>query len=165
MMPATAFYPAATQAPTLDLDARLAIVGAAMTLRLDEAAVAFEVNTAHIPTEPVPATAVPVLAPLPCPYATPVAALLYRARVRLEAGWCTGRLRDEQGAVCLIGAIRAEAPTAAAAHDTCALLLEVIRRSFPTAESVPSWNDAQHGPRLPLLMLDRATSLADARGL
>ncbi len=43
---------AAPQAP-LSLEERLALVNTAMTLRLDQAAVAYEVNTAHIDTEPV----------------------------------------------------------------------------------------------------------------
>lgn len=37
----------------LSLEERLALVNAAMTARLTEAAVAYEVNTARIPIEPV----------------------------------------------------------------------------------------------------------------
>jgi hypothetical protein len=157
-----------TSAPVeLDLDARLAMVGAIMTGRLDEAAVAFEVNTAHIPATPIPEITAPLpLTPTaaPCPYSTPIAATLHRARLRLETGgWCTGQLRDEQGAACLIGLIRAEAPTRGAADDACVVLLDAIRRDFAHVETIPSWNDAQRDPRLPAVYLDRAAALAHAR--
>ncbi|MGW3060734.1 DUF6197 family protein [Streptomyces goshikiensis] len=86
-----------------------------MTVRLEQAAVAYEVNTAHIPTEPVDLAHVvtvplpPTLQP-PEPYPTPVAALLHRAHHHLFTdGWCCGALVDEDGARCLVGAIRAEA--------------------------------------------------------
>jgi hypothetical protein len=154
----------------LDLDARLAMVGAVMDERLALANIAFEVDTAHIPAaEPVPEVTAPLpLTPTaaPCPYPTPVAATLHRARLRLEAGgWCSGQLRDEQGAACLIGAIRTEAPNRGAADDACVILLEAIRRDFPTADTVPSWNDNQRDPRLPARYLDRAAELAHNREL
>ena len=153
----------------LDLDARLALVGALMDERLSLANVAFEVDTAHLPAaDPIPAVvAPPAVTPTitPCPYSTPVAATLHRARVRLEtAGWCTGQLRDKQGAACAIGHIRAEAPTRGAADDACAILLEAIQRDFRSVDTIPSWNDAQRTPRLVLLYLDRAAALADSRG-
>jgi hypothetical protein len=154
----------------LDLDARLALVGAVMDERLSLANLSFEVDTAHIPAaDPIPEIASPLpLTPTaaPCPYPTPVAATLHQARLRLDAaGWCTGQLRDEQGAACLIGAIRTEAPSRGAADDACVILLEAIRRDFPTAETVPSWNDNQRDPRLPARYLDRAAELAHARVL
>jgi hypothetical protein len=154
----------------LDLDARLAMVGALMDERLALANIAFEVDTAHLPAAgPIPAVTAPPLvhpAPVPCPYSTPIAATLHRARVRLETGgWCTGQLRDEQGAACLIGAIRAEAATRGQADDACTVLLDAIRRDFADADTIPSWNDRQASPRLALLYLDRAAALADSRGL
>jgi hypothetical protein len=158
-----------TTAPVeLDLDARLALVGALMDERLAHANIAFEVDTAHIPAaDPIPAVvASPLIEPAatPCPYGTPLAATLHRARVRLETGgWCTGQLRDEQGAACLIGAIRAEAPARDQADDACAVLLEAIRRDFTDADTIPSWNDRQHSPRPALLYLDRAAALAHSR--
>lgn len=153
----------------MDIDACLALAGAAMTMRLDEAAVAFEVNTAHIPTEPafIPDRLQPAL-PVrqSAPYRTPIAACLQRAQSRLEeAGWCAGTSRDEQGAVCLMQAIRAEARTGGEADDACVFLLDVIRRQFPDAETVPSWNDQQHGPRHPIRMLGHTADRADARGI
>ncbi len=154
----------------LDLDARLAMVGALMEERLALANIAFEVDTAHLPAvDPIPAVTAPPLvhpAPAPCPYSTPIAATLHRARVRLETGgWCTGQLRDEQGAACLIGSIRAEAATRGQADDASVVLLDAIRRDFADADTIPSWNDAQPSPRLALLYLDRAAALADSRGL
>lgn len=155
-----------TAAPVeLDLDARLVLVGALMDERLAHANIAFEVDTAHIPAAaPIPAVVAPPLIDLaiaPCPYVTPLAATLHRARIQLEtAGWCTDQLRDEQGAACLIGAIRAEASSRDQADDACAVLLEAIQRDFADAETIPSWNDRQRGPQPALLYLDRAAALA-----
>lgn len=151
----------------LDFAARLALTDAIMVDRLDQASITFDVNTAHIPTPVLPEITAPLpLTPTlaPTPYTTPIAATLHKARIRLETGgWCTGALRDEQGARCPIGAIRAEASSRNEADDACVLLLEAIRRDFPTAEAVPSWNDDQRDPRLPARYLDRAAELAHAR--
>ncbi|WP_060905350.1 DUF6197 family protein [Streptomyces scabiei] len=154
----------------LDLDARLALVGAVMDERCKLAVLAIGVNTAHIPdADPIPEVTAPIpLTPTtaPCPYTTPIAVTLHKAQLRLaDGGWCTGALRDEQGAACLIGAIRAEAGGRSEADDACVLLLEAIRRDFPNAETIPSWNDARNSPRQPLLYLDRAAALAHARTL
>ncbi|GAA3121881.1 DUF6197 family protein [Streptomyces echinatus] len=100
----------------------------------------------------------------PSPYRTPLAALLHRARVRIETdGWARGALRED-GRRCAIGAIRIEADSRDQADDACALLLEIVRQEFG-GETVPSWNDAQRGPRPVVLALGRAAELADARGL
>ncbi|GAA2225084.1 hypothetical protein GCM10010104_16010 [Streptomyces indiaensis] len=148
-------------------------MNAAMTARLDEAAVAYEVNTAHIPTEPVDlgdvvtAPLTPTLQP-PESYPTPVAALLQRAHHRLlTGGWCSGVLVDEDGARCMLGAIRAEARGDRGLEaDAAAVLLAAIRRRFgDDVDSVPSFNDAHGSARVPLRMLDQAVGLADARGL
>lgn len=160
----------ASPAPVLDLDTRLALRLADMNVRLDQAAVAFEVNTAHIPgADPIPEITAPLrLTPTatPSPYSTPIAATLHRARIRLEAdGWCREALRNDQGARCLIGAIQAEAPSRAAAGGACNVLLDAIRRDFPDADTIGSWNDAWRDPRLPLRYLDRAAELAHARNL
>jgi hypothetical protein len=133
------------------------------------AVLAVDVNSAHIATPELPQ----ITAPLPlipttalCPYSTPIAATLHRARLRLDAGgWCTGQLRDEQGAACLIGVIQAEAGSRDQADDACVLLLEAIRRDFPNAETVASWNDAWRDQQLPARYLERAAELAHARSL
>lgn len=156
--------------PQLDLDARLALADAAMTLRLEQAGVAFEVNTAHIPNEPAVDLALVELPPVvplaPAPALTPLAACLQRAQTVLaERGWCTGALRGEQGAICPMGAIRAAATSRGQADDACVVLLEAIQREFADAETVPSWNDQQTGPHLPLRLLGQAANVAASRDI
>ncbi|WP_245970585.1 DUF6197 family protein [Streptomyces rishiriensis] len=155
-------------APALDFETRLALAEAAMNVRLANASAAIEVNAAHIPIDPIPhVDAAPLRTPAiaPCPYPTPVAATLWRARNHLQNnGWCAGALRDEQGAVCLMGAIRAAA-SAGAADDAVTVLFEAIRRDFPDATSVPAWNDQRATLHLADRYLDRAAELAHARNL
>ncbi|MFF9118294.1 hypothetical protein ACF09Y_22290 [Streptomyces massasporeus] len=156
-------------ATELDLDVRLALIDAAMSVRLDEAAIAFEVRTAYIPgAEPLPEITVPPVLPLtpaPCLYSTPLAALLHRARVRIETdGWCRDALVDEQGARCPIGAIRVEATSRDQADNACILLLDVIQQDFADA-TIPSWNAAQTSPTPVLHYLDRAAQHAHTRSL
>lgn len=156
----------ATRPPALTLDDRLALKSLEMDDLLDGAAVAFEVNTAHIPTEPPVEITVPQLpqTATPNPYRTPIAALLHRARIRIETdGWCRDALYDETGAVCAIRAIRLEADSPRQADDACFLLLESIRRDFAGAETVPSWNAEQTSPKPVLLAFDRAAELANNR--
>jgi hypothetical protein len=162
--------PPADTGVDLDLTARLALVDAAMAARLRVTNLAFDVNTAHIPAaEPLPeiTTVLPLTpTPTPSPYTTPIAGALHRARNRIATGgWCTGALRDEQGARCPIGAIRIEAASRHQADDACVLLLEAIRRDFPDAETVPSWNDAQASVAPVLLTLGQAAELAHNRNL
>lgn len=170
----TAPTAAAPAAPTdLTLEERLAFIDTAMTDRLNEAAVAYEVNAAHIATEPVDMAAVvtgpvdPGPAPLPELYPTPVAALLQRAHLRLlTGGWCKDVLVDEDGARCMLGAIRIEARGDSGLEATAAaVVLDAIRRTFGDVDSVPSFNDAHGSARVPLRVVDQAAGLADARGL
>ncbi|WP_406227384.1 hypothetical protein [Streptomyces anthocyanicus] len=155
--------------PALDLDARLALVEAAMSVRLAEAAVAFEVNTAHLPgADPIPHIAeAPLLEPAatPSPYRTPLADLLHRARLRIEIdGWCRDAAFDEAGAVCPIQAIRVEARgDRDLAHDACVTLLDAIQDQFGDAETIPSWNAQQTSAGPVLAAFDRATHRAHAR--
>ncbi|WP_086709597.1 DUF6197 family protein [Streptomyces antimycoticus] len=158
----------------LTLEERLTLINTEMTARLDEAAVAYEVNTAHIPTEPVDLADVvtvpltPTLQPPPDSYPTPVAALLQRAHHRLlTGGWCSGVLVDEDGARCMLGAIRAEARGDSGLESSAvAVLLDAIRRTFgDDVDSVPSFNDAFARGRVPIRMVDQAAHLAHARGL
>ncbi|MFD3621517.1 hypothetical protein ACFWWT_41220 [Streptomyces sp. NPDC058676] len=171
--PTTQAAPAAPPAE-LSLEERLAFINAVMTVKLDEAKVAYEVNTAHIPTDPVgladvvtgPLDTQP--APLPDLYPTPVAAVLQRAHHRLlTGGWCSGALVDEDGARCMLGAIRIEARGDSGLEaDAATVLLDAIRRRFGDSfDSVPSFNDAHATGRTPLRMVDQAAQLADARGL
>lgn len=160
------------------LDARLAAVKDEMDARLALAAVAYEVNTAHIETPPVDWTRIgappaPAALPLttppgPDPDATPVAALLHRASLRLRTdGWCAGTLTDEYGSLCSQGAIRKEsAGDRDLEAQAMTVLLEAIRRRFgPHVESVPSFNDSWGTGREPTRMLEQASVLADSRGI
>ncbi|WP_055714044.1 DUF6197 family protein [Streptomyces torulosus] len=162
--------------PHLSLEDRLAALDAAMTVKLDEAAVAFEVNTAHIPNALVnladavtlPGALAAAPHPLPDLYPTPVAALLQRAHHRMATdGWCAGALIDEDGAVCLLGAITKQSGgDQSLAGRALDVLMDAIRRKFgPDVESVPSFNDAFAGGRVPMRMLEEAAVLADARGI
>lgn len=157
--------PAAT--PVLDLDARLALRGALMDERIAYASAAIEVNTAHIPIDPIPhVDAAPILPAPACPYSSPVAAVLHAAMLRMEnGGWCAGAMRGEEQQTCLYGAVRATTTNPSLVDDAMAILLDVIRRDFPDAESVPAWNDRHGTARLAGRYLDRAAELAGARGL
>lgn len=162
-----------TTGTTADLETRLALADAAMTVRLADAALAYDVNSAHIPTDPVDLADVvttpitPDAPPAPNPYTTPAAALLHRAYLRISRdGWCTGTMRDEQGAVCLYGALHTEASgNSALEAGALDVLMETIRRQFGEVESVPAFNDAFGNGRTPLRMLEQAALLADARGI
>lgn len=145
----------------VDLDTRLAIAAAAMTLRLEQAMLRFAVDTAHQP-EPAVDLVTPILptaVPPPAPQAGPLAAV-YLAAIRIirERGWTRGGLRDEQGAVCAVGAIRAAAgPDRGLADDACAQLLDAIQTQF-TAETIPAWNDQQAGPEPVIRLLHAAAN-------
>mgnify|MGYP001302550914 CR=1 FL=1 len=160
----------------LTLEARLVLVDAAMTLRLEQALVQLGIDSAHaestVALDDVDVEALTAYAararPLPDLYPTPVAALLQRAAGRLETdGWCRDAMVDASGARCLYGAIHREAGGSTALEaDALDVLLEAIRREFdPGAASVPSFNDRLGGPRVALRLLDSAARLADARGL
>lgn len=168
----TTIHAPASPPPVLDLDARLALLDVEMDARLNEAALAFAVNTAHITgADPGLAAVVPLtptLTPAASPYDTPLASLLHRARTHIEThGWLQGGLREDHGTRrCPIGAIRIQAASNRhQADDACALLLEAIQRDFPDTETVPSWNDRQTSPAPVLLYLDRAAQLAADSGI
>ncbi|WSQ14875.1 hypothetical protein OG604_48145 [Streptomyces sp. NBC_01231] len=178
--PASRTASTTTTPHSLGLEARLAAVEAAMTVRLDEAAVAYEVRTAHISTTPVDlADVITVPSALPdwqtapatppATYRTPVAALLDRAQHRMTVGgWCSGALTDPNGAVCMMGAIRAEAAGDRGLEaDALSILRDALQRRFGSDSdgiSVPDFNDAHGSGRQPARMLGEAASLADARG-
>lgn len=162
--------PARQASPELDLDARLAAVDAAMTLRLEQAALAVDINTCHIELPELQLADVvraPLAVPRTQPYATPVAALLQRAHRRLLTdGWCAGALVGADGSRCLLGAIRIEAGGDHGLEQRgLQVLIEAIRRRFPDADTVPAFNDAWADGRMPLRLLDQAADLAHARGL
>ncbi|MFF9175965.1 hypothetical protein [Streptomyces sp. NPDC014793] len=153
-------------APVLDLDARLALAQAVMDERCTLAALAVDVNSAHIAIDPVEVT-VPHLpqTAVPAPYTTPLAALLHRAGIRLQTdGWSREAALEEDGRRCAIGAIRREADSRWQADDACVLLLEAIQRHWE-AETIPSWNARQPSVAPVLLAFERAAELADSRGI
>ena len=157
--------------PPRGLDARLAAAEAHMTVQLDLAGLALSVNsrTAEDPLDLDDVVRGPVALPEPPepPYPTPAAATLQRARRRLrDGGWCQGATVDDEGARCLYGAVRAEAPTAGVESDALAVLLEAIRRRFPGADTVPDANDHHIGSwHTAVQLLGDAARIADARGL
>ncbi|MFP8886820.1 DUF6197 family protein [Streptomyces mangrovi] len=142
----------------LDLDQRLALAALAVDARIATTPLDLD----DVITGPVALPAAPVR-----PYPTPAAALLQRAAQQLASGgWCRGATVDEGGARCLYGAVRAADPGGAHTDTAMVVLLDAIRRRFPTAETVPSANDEL----LPngwaaARILGEAADLADARGL
>ncbi|MFJ7998988.1 hypothetical protein ACIQ7D_17830 [Streptomyces sp. NPDC096310] len=135
--------PPTVAAPELDLDTRLALAETAMTVRLDHALLAYAVNTAHLPDAPLAEPIAPALPPaVIVPAIRPLGSVFLDAlRIIDTRGWTRSTLRDDTGAVCVVGALRAAA-TRRQADDACVLLLDVIRQRYQ-AETVPSWNDAQ----------------------
>ncbi|MFD7510008.1 hypothetical protein ACFV5N_11795 [Streptomyces sp. NPDC059853] len=136
-------------AAALDLDARLALVDAAMTVRLETALVRLAVDAAEAESAPADADTTVLLAyaanhqaPVDL-YPTPVAALLQRAARRLEdTGWCRGATRDASGATCLYGAVHAEARGSRGLEaDGLDVLLVAIQRRFAAAATIPAAND------------------------
>ncbi|HET6636470.1 MAG TPA: hypothetical protein VFH77_15730, partial [Streptomyces sp.] len=114
-MNATLAQQATRSHAALDFEARLAAADAAMTVRLEHAALAHAVNTAHLPEVDVPHLPVETA---PAGGDTPVAALLRRARARiLRDGWCRDAARTDGGAMCLAEVIRAEAHSHADAGE------------------------------------------------
>jgi hypothetical protein len=158
----TASPPPVTEAPPLTFDERLRLAALAVDARINTKPLDLA-DVIRIPAEaPTPLT--PTAAP--CPYSTPIAGLLHRARVRIETvGWCRDNLFDEDGAVCPIRAIRLEASSRGQADDACVLLLDVIQRDFADAETIPAWNAQQASAAPVLLYLDRAATLAHNRNL
>ncbi|MFB7896098.1 hypothetical protein ACFC1B_07185 [Streptomyces xiamenensis] len=164
-------------APALGLEARLALADAEMTLRIEQALTRLAVDTAHPETQPAEVAEVSTEAltahttrntPAPDLYPTPVAALLQRAANRLETGgWCRGATRDTSGALCLYGAIHAEADGRRGAEDDAlTVLMEAIRRTFgPGAHTVPAVNDRLPNGAAAVGLLQRAALIADARGI
>ncbi|MFE3776267.1 hypothetical protein [Streptomyces sp. NPDC059122] len=171
--PTPQYAAAAAPAAELSLEDRLTLIDAAMTVRLDEAVIEYQVNTAHIDTAPVDLADVitgPVdTAPTPLLdlYPTPVAALLHRAHHRLLTdGRCTNVLVDHNGARCLLGALHIEARgDYHLEHDAVTVLLDAIRRQFGDDIDVPTLNDAFGTGRVPIRTVAQAASLADARSL
>ena len=179
----TAQHPAATvqeqQKTTLGIPARQPLGLTARMAAADEA-VADRCKTALLRLDidsALPATRIDwsdvIRGPVRLPegdlelYPTPAAATLQRAARRLrDGGWCRGAMVAEDGARCLYGAIRIEAPTSRADRDALDVLLDVIRRQWPTADSVPDANDnSLRDGTAAVQLLDTAAYTAHARSL
>lgn len=147
---------AVDQPAALDLDARLAAVDAAMTVRLEEAALGWQVNTAHLPAGPV-IEHLPVDTQ-PDGDTTPVAALLRRARQRiLRDGWSRDAARNDSGGMCLLEAIRAEAHTH---HDEGEARI-LLRRALGGGDPIPEQNRRLTNVAQAALVLGAAAAMAD----
>lgn len=158
----TTFAPRARQAPAVepDFEARLAAADAAMKVRLEHAALAHQVNTAHLPAVEVDVPHLPIdTAPAAEPH--PVAALLRRAQARiLRDGWSRETARTSGGAMCLAEAIRAEAHNHADEGEARLLL-----RRHLGGDNIPDGNRRLHSAHEAAHVLGRAATEAAARGL
>lgn len=141
-------------APALDLDERLALTGLAMDERLDRAALAVAVSTAHIDLPEAPEI---LAAPLPATAGKPTTVdevFAEAARLIRTHDWIRGYVGHAGVGYCAIGAVRkAAGGEGRLADDACDALLDRIRRQFPDALSVGAWNDAQTGPAPVIRML------------
>jgi hypothetical protein len=144
---------AATPAPALTFDGRMALSHLAMDDRLDQAGLRFDVNTAcielpeapEILTAPMPAAAQPT---------TVDEVFAEAARLIRTRGRICGYVGSAETGYCLIGAIRKAAGGNRRLEDAAETdMLDRIRRQFPDALSVGSWHDAQAGPAPVLRML------------
>lgn len=152
----------------LGIEARLAGADAAMTVRLEQAALAAAARAPETVLDLADVITGPVQPPGPrTPYTTPAAATLQRAARRLEAGgWCRGGITSPAGGRCLHGAVQAEAPDPRVEQTAMDVLLDVVRDHWPDAATVPAANDRHVPDRAAAVqLLDAAAARADTRGL
>jgi hypothetical protein len=152
-------------AAPLSLDARLAATDAEMNVRLSTALLALSIDSAYTETPSLPDVAyAPVVLPTVTEHATPVAQLLERAGQHMRtAGWCRDTLRDDTGAVCLLGSLEAVASHGSVYQEAADVLLTAIRMEHPGAQSVPNFNNSQSSPAPALRALSSAAHLAQTR--
>jgi hypothetical protein len=146
------------------LAARLAATDAAMTVRLETAGLAHDVNAAE-PETVIDLADVVTASPAPAPvdlYPTPVAALLLRARARvLAGGWCRDVARDGSGGMCLTEAIRAEART----HQEEGEARILLRRALGGGDSIPEQNRRLGSATHAAAVLVTAAAMATQQGI
>ncbi|UNZ20611.1 hypothetical protein [Streptomyces sp. 891-h] len=159
-MTAATLAPVAAPVGELDLETRMAMADAAVIVRLDRAALAHAVNTAHLPDSPT----LPHL-PVDTQSAAeqnPVAALLHRARARiLRDGWCRGAAHNSGGGMCLLEAIHVEARSHAEEGEARLLL----RRALGGGDPIPEQNRRLTNTAHAAAILAAAADLATQRGL
>lgn len=160
-MTATLTQPTTRAEAVLDLDARMAARDAEMTLRLEEAALAHAVNTAHLPAVEIPHLPVDTAPATQVDEETPVTALLRRAQARiLRDGWCRDAARTNGGAMCLAETIHAEAHSHADEGEARLLLSRHLG-----GDNIPSGNRRLRSAGEAAHVLGRAADEAAARGL
>lgn len=91
----------------------------------------------------------------------PIAALFLRARARIQRdGWSRDSVRNHHGAICLIGAIQAEARDGHEEQEA-----RIILRELGGGENIPTFNRSLKSEQHALLVLGRAAQVAAERGL
>ncbi|MFD3520442.1 hypothetical protein [Streptomyces sp. NPDC058653] len=119
-----------TAAPALDLDTRLAVVDAAMTVRLQDAVLAHDIDAQHPETVLNYAEIVRLV---PTTTGSPVAALLRRAQQQAlrPDGWSRDTGTNSRGGNCLEYALIAEARNGREEQEARILLRQVIGSGDP----------------------------------
>lgn len=150
--------PPVAASPVLDLEARLALTDVVMVGRLAEASLTHTVNAARPETtvDLADVVAAPVEAE-----ATPVAALLLRARARIVTGWCRDAARTAGGAMCLAEAVRVEARS----HYEQGEARRLLRRALGGGDSIPEQNRRLPNATAAAAVLATAAAMAAERGL
>jgi hypothetical protein len=91
---------------------------------------------------------------------------LYNARNNIAKGWCKGRLRDNQGNVCLVGAFGYSKYGRVQITPALNLLLSMIPGRFlPRQLRLELWNDKQRDVSSVLALLDRAIAKRERESL
>lgn len=145
------------------LDERLALSGLAMDAKLGGAGVEFDVRTAGIEIPEILTS--PMLDVSPRPPASVAEVLRAAHQLMTDRGWCQRWLTNEDGAVCLLGSIRAAGGGRGHQERAEELLLALVQQEFPDAQTIGGWNGWQRDGRAPLRMLDRAAHYADRHGI
>lgn len=150
-----------TTVPVLDLDARLAAIDAAMTVRLEGAALALAVD-ARQPETVLDYADIIRLTPTTTT-GGPVEALLRRARQRIlrPGGWARDTGTNNSGGVCLEYALIAEACAGRDEQEARILLREVTGSGDP----ITHINRHLTGPAHAGQLLGQAATLANNRNL
>ncbi|MFI5985067.1 hypothetical protein ACIBEA_29900 [Streptomyces sp. NPDC051555] len=159
-MSATLIRRPPAKVPTLE--ERMALSGLAMDERLGAAGVEYDVRTAGIEIPEI--LTGPLLDPAPRPPASVAEVLRAAHQLMADRGWCQRWLANEDGAVCLLGAIRAAGGGSGHQDRAEEVLLRLVQQEFPDAATVSGWNDGQRDGRAPLRMLDQAARHADRHG-
>ncbi|WP_329390203.1 hypothetical protein [Streptomyces sp. NBC_01716] len=143
-----------TAAPVLDLDARLAIAAATMTVRLQEAELAHAVDARHPETV---LNYADIIRLTPTTTGNPVAELLQRAQRRIlrPGGWSRDTGTNGRGGVCLEYAIQAEARNGRDEQEARILVRQAIGSGDPITHTNRRLTQAQAGQ-----LLGQAAALA-----